>query len=341
MDNKLLESLNSLSTALDKIADALKDKSTQGQSATGDALRGGNFVKQIEAIDAGVKKLQEDNKKILKNQETIIALSKQKGDKTGIISEAGDKNKSEGIKDGVKTVLMIATGVLAIGLAFKLIGSVNFLSVISLAIALPLVAMAFQKIAEMKDLTPGQMVNLVGITVAMSSAIMLSSWILSLVRPVGFFQLTTTIFIAAAFAVLSTNIGTLTENIAKVDPKHVWKLPIVLVAASVAIAASSWILGTIRPIGLYQFFTAVFVAATFTVISYGIGKIMTAIKDVDPKNVWMLPVVLVAASVAIAGSSWALQMVKPIGLYQFFTAIFIAATFVVISFGFFLLVIVI
>src|SRR5574343_146613 len=333
MDKKLLDSLNNLSMALDQIADALKDKGAQGQSATGDALRSGNFVKQIEAIDAGVKQLQEDNKKILKNQETIIALSKQKTSKVESIEQSGERGKSEKIKDGVKTVLMIATGVLAIGLAFKLVGSVDFVSVLALSISLPLIAIAFQKIAEMKDLTPKQMINLVGVTVGMSTALMLSSWILQAVRPVGLFQLFTAFAIGAAFAILSVNLDKLVKGVEKTETKHLWKLPLVLVAASTAIAASSWILQAVKPVGLFQLFTTIFIAAAFATLSYNLSKLVAAVKDVDPKHVWKLPLVLVAAATAIAASSWILSTIKPIGLFQFFTAMFIAATFVVISYG--------
>src|SRR5574343_98491 len=312
MDKKLLDSLNNLSMALDQIADALKDKGAQGQSATGDALRSGNFVKQIEAIDAGVKQLQEDNKKILKNQETIIALSKQKTSKVESIEQSGERGKSEKIKDGVKTVLMIATGVLAIGLAFKLVGSVDFVSVLALSISLPLIAIAFQKIAEMKDLTPKQMINLVGVTVGMSTALMLSSWILQAVRPVGLFQLFTAVAIGAAFAILSVNLDKLVKGVEKTETKHLWKLPLVLVAAATAIAASSWILSTIKPIGLFQFFTAMFIAATFVVISYGLSKILKSLGKASIGKIILLPLVLVAISTAIMASSYILAKTQPL-----------------------------
>ena len=56
------------------------------------------------------------------------------------------------IKDGIQTVILIAGGVLAIGLAFKLIGQVDFLSVISLSMGILYVSLAFAEIAKIKDL---------------------------------------------------------------------------------------------------------------------------------------------------------------------------------------------
>ena len=90
MDKKLLDSLNNLSFALEEIASALKDKSKGTESATATALKSGNLDKQLQSIDKGVKQLQSDNKKILKNQETIIALSKKKPSEKDPLDKATD-----------------------------------------------------------------------------------------------------------------------------------------------------------------------------------------------------------------------------------------------------------
>ena len=148
MDKKLLDSLNNLSLALEQIADSLKDGKKGERSATTTALQSGKLDKQIQQIDKGVKQLQSDNKKILKNQETIIALSKKKPVEKDPLDKASDPNQKTKLKDGLKSILLIAVGVLAIGVAFKLIGNVNFKSVIALALALPLIAVAFERIAK-------------------------------------------------------------------------------------------------------------------------------------------------------------------------------------------------
>ena len=66
----------------------------------------------------------------------------------GIFDKVSDKKQIKNIKTGVSTVLLIAGAVLAIGLAFKVVGSVNFAAVISLSIAMPLIAIAFSEIAS-------------------------------------------------------------------------------------------------------------------------------------------------------------------------------------------------
>ena len=70
MDKKLLDALNNLSVALESIAESLNSKETKGgKSATSEALTSGNLDKNVLEINKGVKKLLDDNKKILSNQE--------------------------------------------------------------------------------------------------------------------------------------------------------------------------------------------------------------------------------------------------------------------------------
>jgi hypothetical protein len=157
MDTKILNALNDITIGLEELANALKSKK-ESSSNTAQILQSANLGKQIESIKIGLSSIKKDTEKIIKNQETLLNISKEKKSKSSLFETAGDnKNK---IKDGVSSVLLIAAGVLAIGMAFKLIGDVDFFSVIALSIALPLVAMSFVKISEMKGLKPTEMKNL-------------------------------------------------------------------------------------------------------------------------------------------------------------------------------------
>jgi len=83
------------------------------------------------------------------------------------------------LKKGIGTILLIAGAVLAIGMAFKLVGKVDFLSVISLSLAMTLVSIAFEKIGKLK-LTMEQTAITAGSLVIMSIAIAISSLVLLL-----------------------------------------------------------------------------------------------------------------------------------------------------------------
>lgn len=346
MDKKLLDALNNVSDAITLLAEILENKKDEAKTSTGQALQSGDVGKQLKSLELGIKNLEKDTKEILKNQKTIINLSsKGKEDKTDNVASMGaDPKKKKNLKDGVSMILMIAVGVVALGLAFKLIGDVNFASVIALSIALPLVAIAFEKIAQMKDLKPKEMVNLVLVTVAIATAIMLSSYILGMVQPVGLFQLFTSVFIAAMFGAISFGIGALITGLSKrgLTMAQMFKvaifLPIVMVAVSAAIVGSSYLLSNVQPVGLFQLITSIFIAAAFGVIAVGLGKLVEGISKIgDPKKAattaLILPIALVGVAAAITGASYLLANVQPIGLFQFFTAVMIAIVFIPISFA--------
>jgi len=340
MDKKLLDALNNLSFALEEISDALNNaKSNKPKSATTTALQGGDMNNQIKLLDKGIKDLKKDNKEILKNQKTLIDLARGKDDKTEKVGAIGDPKQKEKIKDGVSSIILIAVGVLAIGAAFKLIGNVNFASVIALAIALPLLAHAFQEIAKMKELKPNEIGNMVFVVLAISVAITLSSYILSMVAPVGAYQAFTAILIAAAFSVMAYNLHKITDAMAKINLgglRNLIFMPLVFIALSAAIVGSSYLLGMVKPIGFAQAITAILIAGMFTVISYGLGKLLNAFSGLGAGAIvasFLLPIVLVSISRAIVNSSFILSKVQPITLGQAVTSILIAGMFSVISYG--------
>jgi hypothetical protein len=382
MDKELIEGLSNLSNSLDKISEALSKKG-EAKSASATALQMGEFDKQIREISSSIVEVKNDTQKILDQQDTILKILKQK-DNNKVdnsskskkllsgrnASEEVSKERTEEkeakkfggldtskIKDGVSAVLIIATGIIAIGLALKIVGKIDFLSVIGLALALPLIAIAFTKIAaafsgqevddgkgkkiktnkiNLRDL-PAVILGMVGF----STAIAASSWILSKVKPVGLFQAMTSILIAGTFALLAPNLGKIIRAFNNVGLFNALKaaafLPIVMLGVSTAIMLSSYVLSKVKPIGLFQAITSILIAGTFSVMSYGLGKLISAFKGINPVTALLasalMPIVLVAVSMSIAISSYFLSKVRPIGFFQALTAIMIAATFSVIAFG--------
>ena len=206
MDKQLLQALDNLSVALEKISETLNKKDSK--SSTGKAMESGNFGGQLREISNGVKKLLADNQKILKNQETILASGKKKetDKKTGVLEDVGgDKKKESSIKKGVGTILLIAVAVLAIGLAFKLVGNIDFMSVIGLALAITLVSIAFEKIAKL-DISLKKAFTTSLVLVLIAAAITISSWIMSLIMPISFAQGLTAVFISLVFMFISQNL---------------------------------------------------------------------------------------------------------------------------------------
>ena len=336
MDKKLLDSLNNLSVALESIADILKKKQTK--SATGAALESGDFSKDIKQISVGIKSIKADTEKILKGQKTILELSKKKSSdkKTPMEEVGGDKKKESSLKKGVGTIILIAVAVLAIGMAFKLVGKIDFLSVIGLGIAIVIIAVAFEKIARL-NMTLKQAAIASVAMVMMSIAVMMSSWALGMIRPIGFAQAVTGILIAGLFTVLSFGLPKIVKAIDNIkNPiKTGIYLILILPAIALGIALSSWVLSLIKPIGFAQALTGILIAAMFSVVAMGVGKIIKALDKIkNPvKTAFLLVLILPAIALAITASSYILSLVMPIGFSQAITAILIAALFVVLSFG--------
>lgn len=344
MDQRLLESLGNLSLALEEIASALKDK-REAQSATAKAMKGGDFISEIKEINIAVKDLQKDTKQILANQQTIMKMGKQKKEETAAERLGGDKKSQNNFKDGIKVIMLIAVAVLAIGAAFLLIGKVNFMSVIALSLALPLLAIGFAKVhTVLKEVGFDPKKDATRFIIAVTSiavGIMLSSYILSMITPLSFAKFFTATFIALMFALLAPSI--MKFMLAFKDMswsqliKSVIGFPLILPAIALGIAFSSWALQLIKPISFTQFLTAVGIGIVFAIISFGIRKMLKSFDGLNmaelTRAVLFLPLVLPAIALGLALSTYAFQLIRPISFVQFLTAVGVAAVFAVAAFG--------
>ena len=260
-------------------------------------------------------------------------MSKEKQSKVTEDQVAVDGKRKSAIKDGLSAIIMIAAGVLALGVAFKIIGKVDFLSVIALSLALPLIAVAFQKISEVK-MNPAETFSIV---TAMALALTVSSLILSFLQPISVAQGISAIFISGVFAVVSFGLSKTLKAIdgLRINPLNLMMLPLILVSVSAAIAGSSFFLSKVIPISVGQGLTSILIAGTFSVIGLGLSKILMSVKktNVTPEDLFKIPLVLVTMSLAIAGASYALQLVKPVGFLQLFTSLMISLTFVALSYS--------
>jgi hypothetical protein len=450
MDVRLLDALNNLSFSLELMSEALKE----GNSAKSDvakALSGGDFFKVISEIKVGIDELKENVSEISVKQDTILELSKENSKKLDVqtdlikkqssvlegiqsdiknrrddspIDTSNSKNQS-GIKKGIATILLIAVAVLAIGVAFKLIGGVNFLSVIALSVGIFVIALAFERIAKM-EISPKKAVETSLLMVIMAGGIMVSSWLLSLVAPMSISQVMTSLSIAGLFYFVlpvmlnvidsmmtplsitlpnGTKIKTKAVNVGKLIATAIFLpilmltmslgimvasrvlsgvrvmslgqiittllisgmfalaapsmvkvieslgdnrlgfaklfqisliLPLVLLGISFGIMLSSYVLGMVKPIGLRQAITAILIAGMFTVISFGLAKLLSAFSGVNPTKAiaaaFLIPIVFTAVSFAVMLSSWVLGLVKPISFVQFLTALAISIIFIAFAF---------
>ena len=343
MDKILLNALNNLSDSLELIAETLKKgKSNKGgpNSATGAALTKGDFGGQLKQISVEIKSIKKDTQEILRQQKTILEISKkkEKDKKTGLFEEAGGDKKSESsLKKGIGTILLIAVAVLAIGLAFKIVGKIDFLSVISLSIAMYTISLAFEKVAKLK-LSLKEAFNASLTLVMMAAAVTMSSWIMKLITPISLVQTLTAILIAAMFAVMASHLENIFIAAGVFSRLRVSKTALLsaLVSISAAITMSSWILKFIAPISFSQALTGILISGMFAVVALNFDKIAEGVAAFDVLNIskTVLITTLVGIAAAITMSSWILTLVMPLSLGKAITAILISAMFLVISLNF-------
>jgi hypothetical protein len=321
------------------IAQALDKKGTSNTTTT-NALQSGDFSKQLNEIDVSLKSIKSDTTKILEKQNTILEMQKNKKSDKNVIGESGDEKTQNNIKNGITMILGIAAAVLAIGLALKIVGKVDFLSVIGLGLAIMFIGEAFAKIGKLK-MTVSEGMTTGKIMVIMAVAILVSSWLFRMMATITLGQAMTAILIAGVFTIISFGISKMIKAIGGANlidlGKNVLFLPIILPAIALGIAMSSWFLKAVIPISFGQAITAILIAGVFTVISFGLAKMLKAIGGENivsmGKNILFLPILLPAIALGIAMSSWVLQLVIPISLGQALTGILIAGMFTVIAYG--------
>lgn len=338
MDQRLLSALENLGNALEEIASALQSKE-EAKTSSVQALKAGDFGKQLESINTQLKSIKADTQEILREQKTIQSMSKQKDVKKETpMEEIGkDKKKESALKKGIGTILLIAVAVLAIGMAFKLVGKIDFLSVIGLGLAMYVISESFAKIAKL-DLSLAEAFRTSLTMVMVALAVTVSSWILKMIIPLGFLQITTGILIATMFYVLAPKLERIAYGVSAMKLLRVGKLALIttLVGVSAAITASSWVLQAIVPVGPIQMLTAILIAGMFFVISTNLERIAYGVSVMKAFRVSKFALVgtLVGIAAAITASSWVLQAIIPIGLAKALTAILISAMFLVISLNF-------
>lgn len=312
MDREFIENLQNFTQSLESIVELLKKQADKGDLidkmvASMDGAKMEEIQKDIREILDVSKDTNNNTKKIL---DEIKASRKQK--ESGLFGKIQDKENKNKIVDGVKVILLIAGGVLAIGMAFKLIGKVDFLSVVGLSIGILMISKAFADIAKIKDLNPKK-AALVGLSVViMATALTLSSYILAFFRPIGLLTSLSIIMVSAALGVASFSIFKAAKNINPKDfPKYLM-LPAVLPLVAAGIALSSFFLKDTYPIGLKQGLSAIIVAAILAVASVSIMFLMKSLKDVTISKMLMTTAMIPLIATGIVLASLILQGFQPI-----------------------------
>jgi hypothetical protein len=330
IDEKYINALDTFTSALEEIVETLKEQQKSGKSdAVNDFLKTpmdnlSTVVKDLKNItEKGFKDVKSSNEQILKE---IKSIKEQKS--SGAFDKIEDPKNKNKIVDGIKVIMLIAGGVLALGMAFKIIGKVDFLSVIALSAAIVSISYAYSKIAKIENLDYAKSLIISSILPIIALGLLASGFILKAFPVIGLMQGLSMIIVSATIGVATY---LLLKSIKGVDldknKKMIFALPIVLPAVALGLLMSGFIMKSFPVIGLMQGLSMIIVSATIGIATY---LIFNAIKGIDldknKKMIFALPIVLPAVALGLFISSVIMKSLPVIGLMQGLSMIIVSAT---------------
>jgi hypothetical protein len=305
IDQKFIDNLQTFTKALENVVELLEaqQKETKGTGDIANQLLKNIDGEKLSKIVENVEYIAKTSKKTLSNTEKILtevkAIKKAK-ENGGVFQTAGSKEGKKSIVDGVKMIVLMAVGVLAIGMAFKIIGKVDFFSVIALGAGMVAVAYAYSKIAQIKPaLTLKQTLMISLILPLMSLGLVASSYILQAIAPMSLSTfasifLTGLSLVPMAFA-FKFVLGALKSNsknktlAAKTGSegaggKDVGLKDIVFAALAIplmaaGLVAASYILQGTAPMSLSTFLSVILVGIALIPIAFAFKFIVQALKS--------------------------------------------------------------
>jgi len=312
---EFVDNLKNFTDSLGDLVTLMTDMNKKGGDSINEVSAALDSAK-IKEISEGMKVLISSNETIRKQQDKILeeikASRKQK--ENGMADKIEGKENKNKIVDGIKTVILIAAGVLAIGMAFKIIGKVDFLSVIALSFGMMAVAFAFAEIAKIEELDEKKTIQVGLALIAISVALTISSFFLKAFQPMKKEQLLSFVMVSAALGIGAFFIFKAIKDL-EMNPKDMWKyllLPIILPAIALGIVASSWVLKLTAPVGFMQALTAIFVGAALVVGAIAVYMVLKALKgkegNIDIKGVGLALALIPGIAAGIVVASWAFQL---------------------------------
>ena len=318
IDEAFIENLENFTKSLEQVVELMKQQAEKGDTVN--RLLSSMEGAKLEDVATNMKEIIESNQKILKNTDEILKAikdSKKQKDK-GLFDKIETKDNKKKIVDGIQTIILIAGGVLAIGLAFKIVGKVDFNSVIALSVGMIAVSYAFSEMAKIKDLTIGK-VGVVSLAlIGMSIALVISSKILKGFQPMDKEKMFSFVLVSAALGASSYFMFKAVQNLKlKLTdiPKYLM-LPIILPAIALGIVSSSAYFKNMQSVGLMQGVSAVFVGIALAVGAFAISMVLKNLRDedgnIDEKGIGLSLLLIPGIALGIVASSVIFQAFVPL-----------------------------
>lgn len=304
IDDKYIDALKDFTEALDEIVKTLKEQQKTGKAdVVNEMLK--NVPDQLKVVVEDLKKvtvegfksIKSDNEKIIKE---IQSIKQQK--ESGMFDKIEDPKNKNKIVDGIKVVVLIAAGVLALGLAFKIIGKVDFLSVIALSTAMLLMAKSYAEISKVEGLTYRKVFMTALILPIMALGLLGAGWILKGFPTFGVMQGISLILVGGALGIATYLI---LKSLQKINTKSlifIPLIPIMLPLIALGLVKASKILQGIVPLSIMQVFSIALVGIAIGIATFAIGLALKGMKNITWKEMLALPLMipLIAGGIVMA-----------------------------------------
>lgn len=192
-EQEYISALQDFSKSLDYLVKAIQTqvKNNKQGSFKDKVSNTKDDAKELAETAEELNVITENTTKTKSNTDEILDIVKgiKSEKKTGIWDKlSGAKDKTKTLAEGIKSIALMAGAILAVGSAFKIIGSVDFSSVLALSIALPLVAMAFNEVGQTIH-SPKESALIAFSMIAMSAGLLGSGLILKMMPNISLSQL--------------------------------------------------------------------------------------------------------------------------------------------------------
>jgi hypothetical protein len=313
-EQQFVENLQSFTDSLEAVVNLLQEQyKTNPTDAINslaenlDAEKLTNIVNQLETIEKKTAKIEDNTEKILQMQK-----DSRKAKETGMFGKIEDGDNKKKVVDGIKAIVLIAGGVLALGMAFKIIGKVDFLSVIALSTAMLIMAATARQIGEIEGLDAKKAMMVGLMMIVMAGAIVATSQLLRLINPLDKETLITVIGIAGA---MGLSLFLIVKALDKIDlsGKDVSKillLPLIVPIIAAAIVASSWILSQTYPLSFGEMLSIILASISIGIATMAMAPAIWFLGKIPIQNLLLGSLAVIIVSAAIMVSSLILSLGK-------------------------------
>ena len=317
-ESDFVESLQGFSESLENLVELLKEQNKDNPAEVFGKLVE-SFDSSISTIAQDIVNIKEDVQNINNNTDKILTAVKNQNEakETGMMGEMESKSSKDKVTGAIKTVILIAAGVLAIGMAFKIVGDVDFKSVVALGMGIMFTAYAFAKVASITD-DKGKAIDLkraagvAGIMLIMSGAIAVSGLILSYMPTLNFLTLLTVIGIGLGLGIATYLILKAVGQLSMKQIGMAALVPTLLPLISFGIVASSFILIETKMVSGAQILTAIGVSLAMGIVLFTVGKVAQSLKNAKISDILMVGVIMPIMAIGVVLSSIILQHTQPV-----------------------------